>query len=116
MTANGVERPSRETVVFVAMTPSVWVSFVCSSRRRHTILVSDWSSDVCLPIYPYERIRELEVELEAENERLKDESESWQFKYETADLSAKRLGGKWKANEERIRVLEAERKDRKSVV
>src|SRR5262249_56009124 len=24
-----------------------WVCFFCSSRRRHTRLVSDWSSDVC---------------------------------------------------------------------
>src|SRR5438093_10089994 len=26
--------------------------FFFSSRRRHTRLVSDWSSDVALPIYP----------------------------------------------------------------
>src|SRR5688572_14614649 len=32
--------------------------FFFSSRRRHTRFDCDWSSDVCLPIYPPKRIEE----------------------------------------------------------
>src|SRR5262249_59269914 len=41
----------------------VWICGLCfffSSRRRHTILVSDWSSDVCssdLPLEPFKSVK-----------------------------------------------------------
>src|SRR5262249_57776789 len=34
-------------IVTAAITATFGTSFFCSCRRRHTILVSDWSSDVC---------------------------------------------------------------------
>src|SRR5215204_3600982 len=43
---------SMKVLAFFSVTNTSFIIFFFSSRRRHTISLCDWSSDVCLPICP----------------------------------------------------------------
>src|SRR5258706_5098814 len=47
ITELGAESRIEVALDYVELALRLWEFFFVSSRRRHTILVSDWSSDVC---------------------------------------------------------------------
>src|SRR5438093_3577654 len=91
---------------------SFWVFFF-SSRRRHTRLVSDWSSDGALPICGERQHDEPVPGLPQHGALLRDDALDGELRAADPDRAA---DGELRGAEQLVRYVEAEHRDRKSVV